>query len=317
MKSFTLAFITGRKQDEWEWLRDSFLREIDRWGLVVSPDVIVVNPHYPYEQPLFIGSAPLGENQVKTRPKPNIWQGDYRVTKADWWANSNARNTAICLCKTDWICFFDDRCVLMPGYLDALEAAMDGGYAMAGAYEKRTGMTVENGAIRHGGIITGKDGREEHCQLNKLATPLPCGADWLFGANFALPLEWALECNGVPEIADGLGFEDVLFGCLIFNNGHPIKYDPRAKVVQDRTPELCGPVYRKEDKGRGKGPQEDEKAWKLLKMFKNSKQAKHTPGFTFDIRRVRKDVLEGKPFPKPPKVEYKDFYDGQPIKEFQ
>lgn len=316
MKSFTVAFITGRKQDEWEWLRDSFLREIDRWGLVVSPDVIVVNPHFPYEQPLFIGSAPLGENQVKTRPKPNIWQGDYRVTQGQWWANSNARNTAICLCKTEWICFFDDRCVLMPGYLDALEAAMDGGYAMAGAYEKRTGMTVENGAIRHGGIITGKDGREEHCQLNKLPTPLPCGGDWAFGANFALPLEWALECNGYPEIADGLGFEDVLFGLLVVNNGHPIKYDPRAKVVQDRTPELCGPVYRKEDKGRGVGPQEDEKAWKLLKMFKNGKHAKHTPGFEFDIRNMRWNALGNNPFPKPPNVEYKDFYDGQPIKEF-
>lgn len=316
MKSFTVAMITGRKQGEWEWLRDSFLREIDRWGLVASPDVIIVNPHVPFEQPLVMESAPLGERQVKTRPKPNIWQGQYRVTKTDWWANSNARNTAICLCKTEWICFFDDRCVLMPGYLDALEAAMDGGYAMAGAYEKRTGMTVENGAIRHGGIITGKDGREEHCQLNKLAIPLPCGGDWSFGANFALPLEWALECNGYPEIADGLGFEDVLFGLLVVNNGHPIKYDHRAKVVQDRTPELCGPVYRKEDKGRGVGPQEDEKAWKLLKKFRTAKRAEHTPRFTFDMRDVRRDALAGKAWPVPQKVDFRDFYDEQLISEF-
>jgi hypothetical protein len=194
---------------------------------------------------------------------------------------------------------------------------MDGNYAMSGAYEKRTGMTVEDGVIRHGGTITAKDGRGEHCQFKKLATPLPCGGDWLFGCNLALPLEWALECNGYPEIADGLGFEDELFGMLIQNNGHTIKYDPRAKVVQDRTLELSGPVYRREDKGRGRGPQVEEKAWQLLAKFKTAKRALHTPGWDFDIRKVRADVLAGNPWPIPPKHEYYDWYDKQPIKDFK
>jgi hypothetical protein len=251
-------------------------------------------------------------------PKPNIWQGQYRVTKEDWWAVSASRNTAICLCETDWICFFDDRCVLMPGYLDALEDAMIGNYIMAGAYEKRHNMTVENGVIRHGGIVTAEDCRERYGLDIKAPIPFDCGGEWLFGANWACPLEWLLECNGVPEIADGQGFEDVLTGLLLANNGHPIKYDLRAKVVQDRTPEFSGPVYRKEDKGRG-GPVKDEKGHKLLAMFNKpeAKQAIHTPGFDFDIRKVRADILAGQAWPVPGLKSYKDWYDGQDISTFK
>lgn len=304
MRPFSIAIITCRQHPEWEWLTESLKREFERIKFAYSPPIILVDA--------------IERGGFQTKPKPTIWQGKYRVTKEDWFANSNARNTALCLCETEWVCFFDDRCVLMPGYLDALSDAMDGNYIMAGAYEKRTAMTVKDGVIENGGIVIGEDGREEHCLKQKLINPLPCGGDWLYGANFAGPLEWFLQVNGYPEIADGMGFEDVLFGLLLQNNGYPIKYDTRAKVIQDRTPELCLPSNRREDKGRGTGPQSEEKAFKLLKMFQNpaQKTALHIPGWPIDLRQIRTDVLARKPFPSPPDIEFKDFYDGQPIKEF-
>lgn len=309
MKTFTIAFVTGRTSDEWPWLRDSLMREFDRYRFGFLPKIIIIQATRTSEH-----FAKMVDG-VNTAPKPNIWQGKHRVTSQDWWAMSNARNTAICLCETEWICFFDDRCVLLPGYLDALQDAMDGSYILAGAYEKREWMTVEDGIIRNGGIIKGRDCRLDYYEQNKLKSPFSCPGSWLFGAIFAMPIEWALEVNGSPEICDGQGFEDVQFGLLLEHNGYPIKYDPRAKIIQDRTPGMCGPTYRREDKGVSP----NDKSHALLAMFNKPevKKAIHTPGWDFDIRKVRADVLAGKPWPLPPNIGYKDWYDQQPIKDFK
>lgn len=326
MKTFTIAFITSRSENHWEWWRDSFLREADRFGLVQEPDLIIVDALYTGAENHSATKAnntltvPLTKSprQLHIPPKPTIWQGKYRVLPENWWAASNARNTALCLCQTEWICFFDDRCVIAPGYLDALQAAMDGNYIMLGAYEKWERMQVENGAIVKTGFNLAVDGRSAYCNDNKLPNPMPCGGDWLFGANFAAPLEWLLEVGGLSEICDGLGFEDVQLGLVLQHNGRPFKHDQRAKVIQDRSEGRCGPVMRHEDKGRGTGPVTDEKAHKLLAMFKpqESKKSIHIPEWPFDIRQVRRDILAGNRWPTPPAVEFKDWYDGQPIKEF-
>jgi hypothetical protein len=304
MKTFSIVFVTARDNPKFGWMA-SVANEIKR-RLNYSPPIIVVsrNP---------IAGVPTHQ------PKPTIWQGEHRVTKENWWAISNARNTGICLCQTEYICFFDDRCVVAPGYVDALTDAMEGGYAMAGAYQKRINMKAVAASIVNEGQLIGEDSRVEHMVKNNLVNPLPIGADWFFGANCAMPLEWALQVNGYPEIADGVGFEDVLFGLLLFNNGLPMKFDRRALVIQDRTPGQIGPTYIRRDKGRDKGNKEEEKAYKLLRMFQNKacKTAKHVPGWDINLRQIRAEVLAGKPFPAPPAVEFKDFYDNQPIREFE
>lgn len=308
MKSFTVAYITGREESHLEWFRASFAREVDRFG-IDWPCTIVVDAR---------ASAPTGTDLI-TAPKPNIWQGQHRVTKQDWWANSNARNTAICLCKTEWIAFFDDRCVLMPGYLDALSHAMNGNYVMVGAYEKHENMTVQNGVIIEGDkkdFVAGTDCRLKYIEDNKgkVPMPFPCPGGWMFGAIWAAPVEWLLQVNGSPEIADGQGMEDVLLGLLLEHNGFPLKYDPRAKIIEDRTEGQLGPLYRREDKGISP----NDKSHALLAIFQDPKvkRALHTPGWDIDLRKIRADVLSGKPWPEPPKLDYKDWWDGKLIREF-
>jgi len=309
MKSFTIAYITGRDECHFHWFLDSWETEAKRYGADASK-IIIVDALFPRDVKL-----PWVQHLA---PKPTIWQGKHRITQSDWWSNSNNRNTAICLCKTEWICFFDDRCVLMPGYLDALEDAMNGNYVMAGAYEKREEMQVENGVIIKKGFRSALDGRLTHCKEANLTTPVACGGEWLFGANWACPLEWLLQINGIPEICDGQSFEDIQTGLLLTHNGFNIAYDPRAMVIQDRTEGKCGPDYRREDKGRG-GPVHLEKSHKLLAMFQKpeTKKAIHYPGCEFDIRKVRTDVLAGKPWPTPNRdFPFVDWYDNQPVKEF-
>jgi hypothetical protein len=294
MKTLTVVYITSRDHPEIGWFLDSL--RLQRWELtrilIISTNLKLVKYEW-FEV---------------HRPKPNVWQGPHRLTKQDWWGISNSRNTGLCLCQTEWIAFLDDRSVLMPIWMTAVEDAMNGNYCVCGPYQKRTGMTVEKGVIKHGGIITGEDSRLAYVRQywQSLTNPYTCGGEWTFGASLALPTEWALAVNGFEELCDGLGSEDTLFGQMVANNGYPIKYDTRMSMVEDRTPEKSGPVMRRTDKGVSP----NDKSHKILEVWKGAKRTNHQ----WDLRRVRADVLSGKPFPIPTGPET-DWFDGEPLKD--
>jgi hypothetical protein len=301
MKSLTVVMITARPEPEYNWWVDSLSRQWDFPKLIVV-DALTQRGIQNWKH----------VNLTKVSPKPSVWQGIHRLTKQDWWATANARNTGICLCDTEWIGFVDDRLVLMPAWLHAVKDAMEGNYVVCGPYEKRTGMTVEGGVIKHGGIVTGEDTRlkyvNEHWTdpRHHLTNPYQCPGEWTYTASLALPLEWALAVNGFDETSDGSSGEDYIFGLMLQNNGFPIKYDTRMMVVEDRTPEKLGtPMIR-----RDKGVSPNDKSHALLNKLRGLKRSIHP----WDIRAIRNEALKGKPFPIPtgPTV---DWYDGQPLSE--
>ena len=291
MKSLTICMLTTRPQPEVQWMLDSLHCD--------EAQVMVIH-----------GGELIDEfdcERVKYEfPKPNVWQGEHRKTPVDWWAKSNAINTALCLCKTEWICFLDDRCVLQPGFMDAIRSAMTGNYIMAGAYEKRHSVTVENGVIRNAGIITGTDSR-----VGKGAGAVPCSGHWLFGCVTAAPLDWWLQINGAPEKCDSLGFEDVIIGMLFQNNKFPIRYDMRARIIEDRSVDKLGTVMRRESKE--KHPHDtNDKAHKLLAWVNSGAKRSEND---FDIRELRDKIQSGGEFPIPEDKEWVDWFDSQPLKE--
>ncbi len=294
--TLTICMITGRVEPCVEWMLASLrpqLLEGER-----MPKVIVVSSETPlYHTP----------EMTMIRPKPTIWQGEHRRTKEDWWAASSARNTALCLANTDWVLMLDDRCILGPDSLTAIRDAMEGGYAVAGAYEKHHNMKVENGVMVDAGTVTGTDHRIQHVQGYG---PAPCPGNWCYGA-MAMPLEWALAIGGYEQAMDGLGFEDVIFGLMLQNNNFPRCYDPRFLMIQDRTPELCGKNYRREDKGRDThSPTTPDKGHRSLEIFGAAVMTTNR----HQLWQSRKAVLAGKPWPlllDP----CQDWYDGEPIDE--
>lgn len=306
MKSLTIVYITSREQPEWDWFLFSLRPQLNKGDKIriifVTSQLDVMDKD---ERIQVMGISPSYADVLCTvaRPKPTIWQGAHRLTKEDWWAASNARNTGICLCETEWISFLDDRCVLLPGWLDAIRRAMSHGYAVCGTYEKRTAMTVENGLIKNSGIIIGEDkGRD-----NSQAPLVKAAGEWWFGCTNALPLDWALQINGYDETCDGLSMEDVIFGLMLQNNGFPIYLDKRMKMIEDRTPEAIGKAMRREDKGISP----NDKSHALLAMLRQSKRAMHQ----WDLRSLRDERLSGNPWPIPVGPE-RDWYDGQLISEF-
>lgn len=306
----TICMTTSRPEPEIGWMLESLEKQVytneGSQIKVLVIDLLKITTFHLFER--F-----RGLDFTHVAPKPNIFQGEHRLTKQDWWAVSNARNTALCLCKTDWILFLDDRCVLMPGFMAAVRQAMAGNYIMAGAYEKRQGMTVENGVIKHGGIVQAVDSRETYFNANGIKPPFTCGGEWLFGCCLLLPLDWALQVNGYPERCNALSFEDVIFGMLLQKNIFPMKFDPRAKMIEDRTPDKLGTPMRRESKERHPNDTSD-KAHTTLRWVSTAMKSDND----YDIRELRAKIQAGGSFPIPnPEKVYFDWFDGQDVRDFK
>lgn len=296
--------VTSRFDPKFEWLYRSVLNETP-----VAQFILVSLQKW-------VGNLGGGPGVTVAHPKPNIWQGPHRVTKEDWWAKSNALNTAFALCRTSWMLIVDDRCVLAPGWSRRVKMAADGGYAVAGSYEKRARMEAIDGVITKPGELLAVDSRPGEMEKLKLPHPflMPPNCFWMYGCCYALPLEWALAVNGVDERCDGISAEDTFFCATLHNAGYPMKYDKELMVIQDRTSGERGPDVKREDKGVSP----NDKSHALLDIAKVTKRAEH-PLWPFDLRQLRLKVLNGlpyQPFPHPPKKEWEDWFDSQPIKDF-
>ncbi len=297
----TVVYCTSRNEPRFDWFFESLRNQCSS----DIPEIIVVDTLANARAGLMInnGSLPeLARSFFKTRhvlPKPTIWQGEHRLTNCDWWAKSNALNTGIALCKTEWIAFMDDRSVLLPSWLLRVKEAMDGEYAVCGAYQKRANLEVVNGEIVNQGTLLGSDHRPDlpHPQLAK---------DW-FGGHGALPLEWALAVNGFSEdICDSLGLEDAMFGLTLWYAGFPQRYDSRMKIVEDRTPgEIDGALKRAD-----KGVSPNDKSHAIVAKFEGKRESMNS----YNLRDLRESVLAGNPFP-PPSASPNDWFDGQPVAE--
>lgn len=299
--NLSIGYITAREKPHVQWFLKSLARQLKPGQAM--PEIWVVDA-LKNARTLMLGS---GVNHVEV--KPNYWSGKHRLTKENWWSKGAAINTFLCLARNNWVCMIDDRCVVMPGFFEAIGKAMTGNYILCGSYEKRIGMTVKDGVIDHGGIITAKDGRHEWIIANQRTTPMACGGEWMFGCINAAPLEAWLSINGSPEyLCDGLGMEDVSAGLILSNAGWKLKYDPTFKMVSDRTPGESKPVMHKTDMGTSP----NDKSHKVLANLNGAR----TSGNDFSIRKMRESVLRTGEFPLPSRSKNDWYGDKRPIANF-
>ncbi len=305
IKSLTIAFVTSRKEPKFQWFLDSL--HLQTGGDYENIKIMRVDSNL--DTSYLVCSRVVGGDFVDSDafpPKPTIWQGKHRITKEDWWAKSNAMNTAIILCQTDFIAFVDDRSVLSPKWLECVFDAMRENYAVVGSYEKRANLKVDNGVISDMGEDLGQDTRPQYGE------PVST-RDW-YGGSCALPLEWCLQVNGFSEdLCDGLGSEDSMFGVTLRNSNFPMKFDSRMRIIEDRTPSEIGGALKRADKGVDLGT--NAKSWAIVKAF----HQKTTSQNSFDIRQHRNRVhVNGEDlWSIGPYASHTDWYDGWSIAEME
>lgn len=300
--SLTVAYITSRPDPKLDWFLASLMKQLNRGDRVKIVVVMNKSPEFSPTNWNTLSGVPI----LFCRPKPTIWQGLHRLTSRDWWAASNARNTALCLADTEWIWWLDDRSVLAPGCVDYVRCAMENGYGICGAYQKRHHMRVENGEIVDQGQIVANDHRAEHVRATGIDIPPIINGAWCYGCSIALPVEWALQVGGFEEALDGMSAEDTAFGAMLFNNGHQMRYDPRMLMIEDRTPGETGEVMKREDKG--KSP--EDKSHRAIDLFHTAKNTSNR----HQLLMSRQAVHSGRPFPVL-LGSREDWYDGEQINE--
>jgi hypothetical protein len=319
----TIAWMTSRKDACFEWFCDSLHREtggsydginliaVDYWanpwvsrGNPVAGNLQLAQLHEDRRGYILNGLRLGGEQFKWSSPKPTAWQGPYRQTKEDWFAAASARNTAIALCKTDWICFADDLSVLMPGWLTEVFNAMRYQDSVTcGSYRKVRDLLVVNGEVmrfrenvNEHGVDVGIDSRRKH-HPSDASGPASGGAmgNWLFGCSCVAPVEAFLQVNGWDERCDGMGAEDTNTGINLAKKGWKFRYAPRMMTYESEERHHVEGQFKRSDYGLSP----NDKSHAMLKMCMTGDGWSPVDFGSGDLRRMRDKVLGGGPFPVP------------------
>lgn len=234
---FTVAYFTNRREPHFEWFVEAFVEQakeqlpetqlvlVDYW---LAPG----HPHAPLKgrreamSKVVDGRCGL----IHVPPKPTPWQGAHRQTSRDWFAASNARNTALIVADGRTFVGVDDLSVPLPGWWDQVRHAAAHGYLAMGAYKKVRGLTVTGGRV-----VTyhdNGDGCDSRWGTGHDGGISPAPGSNLYGCNFALPLETALKVDGFDGACDRIGAEDYDFGMRVSRTGLAAHYNRNMLTLE-------------------------------------------------------------------------------------
>jgi hypothetical protein len=324
MSHLTIAYFTSRKQPMIEWFFDALHREtggnyenirvvvVDFWFserniCEEGPHVDAFHAIYNAEQRIKAGGGKL----IHGSPKPTVWQGKYKLTKVDWFAASNARNTAVCLAPDGWIAFVDDVSVLMPGWYAEVRRAMVGDRTTVtcGAYRKVFDLVVKNGDVQS--YRDNPAGHDNRFGYGSDHGAVPCYGNWMYGCSLVAPVEAFLSINGWPEAwCDGLSFEDCICGIMLEKQGYKFVYNRKMMTFESEELHAQLPVMKRSDYGVSP----NDKSHAVLNAAKNG-NGWHPNYFDEEgIRGLRQRVLAGEPFPIVQVPEH-EWYTSTPLRD--
>jgi glycosyltransferase involved in cell wall biosynthesis len=319
--TLTIAYFTNRRDCRIEWFFDSLDKQIRTLKPALKFQIVVVDFFQHERTPVWMGTRVDGVNVgsvVWVSPKSSVWQGPNRLTSEDWFAASNARNTAICLARGEWIAFVDDLSVLGEKWLERVIASVGqpSDTITLGTYQKVTEMIVEDGVMLSYGKVSGSDNRSAH--VNGVG-PHKASGQWLYGCSLVAPIKAFLKINGFDEDCDGMGFEDCIAGLMLERNGYKFLFDPQMMTTESEELHSQGPVFVRKSKRSKHDPLSDKAAqdWTMLNMVTRG-QRNYAPNYFGEggIRALRESVLAGAPFPSNQIPEH-HWFDGQPLREMK
>ena len=300
----TICYLTNRREPMIEWFFDSFHNECG--GDYTGIKIVVVDKLAEEAWRREAVAAKQKTEITHVAPKPTVWQGKHRLTKDEYFAASNARNTGVCLAPDGWIVYVDDLSVLTPGWLARVRAGTaDPQRILCGAYRKVNKLVVAQGKIVSC-VHSAEDSRRQYTHGPRYEN---CPASWLFGCSVAAPVEAILSVNGWPEYCDGMGYEDVIMGPVLARRGYNFTYDTEMLTVESDELHFIEKPLKRWDKGTSP----NDKSHDAIRRFGNIDWFENYFG-PERLRGLRARVLAGEPFPVCPIPEH-DWFDSQPLRE--
>jgi glycosyltransferase involved in cell wall biosynthesis len=234
----TIAYFTCRNDPKIEWFFRSLNRELH--GDWTNVHILIIDFIYQFEPEQRLQYykdvySQYTNNVQVVSPKPSPWQGKYKVTKNEYFAASNARNTAFAYCKTDYIACIDDLTVVKEGWLEIVLWGQKNKSVVLGSYAKVKQLECkEDGTYTFDAksIESGLDSRFKNSAVTNPKITRVAGS-WLFGCSFALPIEYTVKVDGFDEACDGQGAEDYDFGIRLGRVTHEIYYSRQMFTYED------------------------------------------------------------------------------------
>lgn len=308
----TFVYQTFRREPMIQWALDSFHRECQ--GDYTDIKIVVVD---------FLADE-LGRRDAFAKlahcdithiaPMPCVYQGPHRLTKDNYFAASNSKNTAVCHAPDGYIVFADDLSVLMPGWLRCVREAMKHGYVVCGTYKKVLSLVVENGsAVYYREYAAGIDSRT---RLGSQDGPIPLSGGAVYGCSVGMPVEAILDVNGFDTDCDclGLGFEDYICGLMLEQRGWKIMFDARMQTLEsEERHHWQNGMKRVIEKKEGDG---QDASWAILNPVVAGIRTRAPNYFGEEgIAGLRQRILAGEPFPIM-KIPDRNWYSGKPLSEY-
>lgn len=327
MTPLTIAYITARQNPRFEWFVWSLRREMRSMPDVdhSTMQVIVIDgklprgagdAHFKRSHAFTDAWCVDGVLELPVRlgfisPKPCAWQGEFRQTSKDYFAAGNARNTALIMANNPHVVFVDDLSALLPGWLKAHYHAAETRKVLAGSTCKNKGVSVTpEGDVAFAQFhAPGQDGRLKLTQ----AEWSRCSGQWLYGGTFSVPLELALDVNGVDEINDSIGGEDYDFGLRLERAGGEVWFCRTCATIEDEDAHHAEAPMVRLDKPWA-GPDGPYSSNKLLNTLMRDSGIIRARGNDFNLRVVREEVRKGGEWPRPP-ANMRHWVDNQLLSE--
>lgn len=240
---YSVILKTCRIDPKFEWFLDSYYNNIN--NLKEEFELIIVDAHLWYDP---IGRKEMVDkivnnrfSYIHTEPKPSNWNGPSRKTKYNYFDAPGAINTGLIVCSGDYIIFFDDCTILLPGCLQYHVLASESNKCGSGTF-----MYAEN-IIMHSGypveFIMGDSNFVKNKLKNKNGVPRPdwqdimmsdfkIGGGWWMGSNSSAYFDLLLKCNGSDEYFARYGCEDMDLGCRLLNAGNNLYRYPLCIVLE-------------------------------------------------------------------------------------
>lgn len=287
----SVVYVTHRANPHFDWFADGLARQVGEDAV----EVIVVDGRHSTERARAFAQMVDGRFTLRhVPPKPTPYSGPGRITRHPYSAASSARNTGIVYARAPYVVFTDDSGALGDGWWEEVVTAAKHAYVLAGTYENRTDLVVEDGRVLSGHLAPGAkagDVIDSRWEIGDDHALVQIVGSQLFGCGLGAPRARLVALNGFDELCDPIGGEDYHLGVRLEWSGERLFFSRRMMTIKDADRHRSDAIKRL-DRGRAEdGPLAEARYMACLGEFGVAQRT--LAGRPWDCGHLCLDILYG------------------------